>query len=272
MSGPKSSETTTGSERPLREETGWPWPFGWLADLAEHVTPGPIAWLASRARAGLVEVWPSLDDLLPGGRESEGADAPLGAAGGDVVRPARARTETKVDVNAGERSGRRGQSGSEDLGGALRDPSAEVAVAAAEALAGTTSPEARRELVAAVRNADGYHAPSVRRASLRALGRPRSEEERALVDAAVRDVDPDVCVAAIEILGMLRDREATDALCRLLEDGSGFYLSAPRLAAARALAHCARLAPARVRELRRRESDSAVAAALESAALDGSDR
>ncbi len=143
-----------------------------------------------------------------------------------------------------------------------------MAIAAAEALAGTTSREARRELVAAVRNADGYHAPSVRRASLRALGRPRSDEERALVDAVLRDVDPDVCIAAVEIVGALRDREATDALCRLLEDDSGFYLPTARLAAARALVGCAGLAPGRVRELRRHENDSAVAAALESATLD----
>lgn len=258
-----------GNQRPHPEQTAWPWPLGWIAELVEHVTPGPIAWLASRARAGVVGVWPSLDDLLPGGGESRG-DPPLHAAGRDAAPPAGLRTETTADV--GERGGRRDDGASEGLGRALRDPSAEVAIAAAEALAGTANRKARRELVAAVRNSDGYHTPSVRRASLRALGRPRSEEERAIVDASLRDVDPDVCIAAAEILGALRDREATDALCRLLEDQSGFYLPATRLAAARALVLCAGLAPARVRELRRVESDSAVAAALEAAALDEGDR
>ena len=118
---------------------------------------------------------------------------------------------------------------------ALRDPSVEVAVAAADALALHEDVLAEGELLAVLDNRDGYYSPLTRVAAISALSRRRSLVHFGPVLAAVRDMDAEVSIAA---LGMIAERmpgACGSYLLPLLRDRSGYFLPIVRLAAANAL-------------------------------------
>lgn len=126
---------------------------------------------------------------------------------------------------------------------ALRDPSAEVAAAAASALSTQSDPnmdeECRQALFDVLQNSEGFFNPITRVAALQALLPRVSQSNGALLDAlvsAVRDVDAEVSMAAISAIA--QHASATDALNTLLpvvHDDTGFYLPIVQTAASNAL-------------------------------------
>ena len=145
---------------------------------------------------------------------------------------------------------------------ALRDPSAEVAVDAAEALQqypGEATLAALREVVT---NGQGYFNSATRAVAVRSLGVLLPAGALAPVFSAMRDVDAGVSLAAIASIADRAEDGCTEALLALLEDGSGFFLPPTRRAAARGLDRIRGADPARVRALLERESDSMVRDAL----------
>jgi HEAT repeat protein len=145
---------------------------------------------------------------------------------------------------------------------ALRDPSAQVAVAAAEALARRPPALAVPALCTVVENKDGYFCPSTRVATVHALKSLLPPGQGGLVADAVRDSDASVSVAAIAALVERNDDETADILLGLLEDSTGFYVALTRRAAALGLAHLRRGHSGRVTALLQNESDPEVRKAL----------
>lgn len=128
---------------------------------------------------------------------------------------------------------------------ALRDPSAEVAAAAASALSRHASPSIEAQCLAALRevlaNDEGYFNPITRVAALQSLvqrlGAAPSLAELEPMLRAVRDVDAEVSVAAIFAVAMHAPHEvAQEYLAPIVSDQSGFFLPLVQNAASRALA------------------------------------
>ncbi|HEX4475712.1 MAG TPA: hypothetical protein VH142_11585 [Polyangiaceae bacterium] len=147
---------------------------------------------------------------------------------------------------------------------ALRDPSAEVAVKAAEALRSHRTDEVRQALRDVLENRDGFFNTATRAAAARSLGAvlPRGVS-RPLVDA-VADLHAEVSLAAIAALVERDEPASQQALLGVLENRSDFYLPLTRGAAARGLLRLAPPDPVRVRKLLDREHDPDVRRALTS--------
>jgi len=128
---------------------------------------------------------------------------------------------------------------------ALRDPSTEVGVRAALALADTKSGRARDALVDVVANVDAYYDIGTRVAAVEALGRILVDGDEAPLSSAIRDVEAAVSLAAIEALTTRGGAVARDELLRVVENVDQFYLPITRLAAARGLERIAALAAER---------------------------
>jgi HEAT repeat protein len=121
------------------------------------------------------------------------------------------------------------------LTSALRDPSAEVAAEAADALrhhAGDSATLALRNVVA---NSDGYFAGGVRAAAIRTLSVILPHGDGAPITAAVADADAEVSVAAIAGVVDRNEKGGADALFTVLENPRGYYVALTRAAAARGL-------------------------------------
>jgi len=118
---------------------------------------------------------------------------------------------------------------------ALRDPSAEVAAEAADALRHHRGTEAIDALSRVVENADGYFSGGVRAAAIRTLSAilPRGKGEPIL--AAVADADAEVSVAAIAGVVDRDEPGGGEALFSVLENPRGYYVSLTRSAAARGM-------------------------------------
>ena len=149
---------------------------------------------------------------------------------------------------------------------ALRDVSAEVAVAAAEALGRKPEEAAVNALREALANHDGYLSPVTRVAALRALAGRLAQNERAPLLAALSDRDAEVSIAAIAVLKDRGDVDAAAAIMSLLGDTSGFFLPVVRLAATNALVQLGALDASVAKSLLERESDLAIRRVLERAA------
>jgi HEAT repeat protein len=145
---------------------------------------------------------------------------------------------------------------------ALRDPSAETAVDAAEALSlhpGEATIAALRDVLF---NREGYFNGATRAAAVRTLGVVLPPGGLSPVFSAVADVDANVSLAAIAAIVDRSEDGCAESLLILLEDNTGFYLPPTRRAAARGLDRLRRADPARVQALLARESDSLVRDAL----------
>jgi HEAT repeat protein len=149
---------------------------------------------------------------------------------------------------------------------ALRDPSAEVASQAAEALARHRSAVATSALTMVVENRDGYFNAMTRASAVRALGTLLPAHEGALLVAAVSDVDALVSLAAIAALAERDDSASASALMTVLENRAGFYLPLTRQAAARAISRLRNYEPDRLRRVMESEFDPAVRETLTSLA------
>jgi hypothetical protein len=190
--------------------------------------------------------WPLLAGLLGLAGESAEGTAPSTpsnghTAHGPILRPDPATTATLI--------------------AALRDPSAEVAVGAVEALQRHPPELAAAALREVLDNRDGYFNTSTRAAAVRALGVLLPTGKGEAFAAAASDVDAAVSVAAIGALVERHDETSED-----LEDQTGFYVTLTRHAAARGLALLRRGDPKRVSTILQRESDTVVREALVSLA------
>lgn len=162
--------------------------------------------------------------------------------------------------------GRRG-GGQETAGliSALRDPSVEVACAAAEQLGrvAPAMPNARAALWQVIDNRDGYYNAIVRGAALAALGSCVAESELASVFRLIEDLDAEVSVAAIGALLSRAPQQAPTYLVPVLVNAQGYYLPIVRLASARALERSGALGSHALADLVQRESDPQVRAVLQ---------
>lgn len=118
---------------------------------------------------------------------------------------------------------------------ALIDSSVEVAVAAAEALSSCPRIEAQHALRSLVDHHDGYVSPLTRAAALAGLAR----EDGGRILAAISDLDAEVSLAAIAILGEassnVSQADAVNALQQVSSDTSGYYAPIVHEAATKAL-------------------------------------
>lgn len=150
---------------------------------------------------------------------------------------------------------------------ALRDPTAEVAVEAAEALRFHPVELVAPALRHVVDNRDRYFSPTTRAAAVRTLGALLPPGGAAAVVSAVADVDASVSLAAVAALAERDEAAGAQALLTLLEDGTGFYVPLTRQAAARGLAQMGHRDEGRIDALLRQEADPAVREALASVRL-----
>ena len=154
---------------------------------------------------------------------------------------------------------------------ALRDSSAEVAVAAVDALANHSDPEATNALLSVLANTEGFFNPMTRVAAIAALSKRLRDDALAPITTAVRDIDAEVSIAAIAVTVDRVPSQALDQLLPILRDGEGYFLPLVRLAAANALDRAGLLgAPLRT-ELLQTERDPALRRVLERA-LSGSNQ
>jgi hypothetical protein len=118
---------------------------------------------------------------------------------------------------------------------ALRDPSAEVAAEAADALCHHRQQDAIAALCRVVENADGYFSGGVRAAAIRTLSAILPHGRGQAIVAAVADRDAEVSVAAIAGVVDRNEPGGGDALFTVLENSGGYYVSLTRGAAARGM-------------------------------------
>ena len=202
--------------------------------------PLRVQRLAAATLDRLVRRWPLLEGLLGLSPQAPAPEGPPQAAA-----PAREAREATLALVA-----------------ALRDPAAEVAVSAAEALRWHPAELAVPALREVLENGNGYFSSPARAAAVRSLGTLLPDGDDPLLAAAVRDRDADVSLAAIGAF-VERDEEASArALLNLLEDTSGFYLPLTRQAAARGLSRVHFADERRVGALLGTEHDPAVREAL----------
>jgi len=146
---------------------------------------------------------------------------------------------------------------------ALRDRSAEVAAAAAAALAKQRDSRALVALRAVVKNIDGYLSPVTRAAALSGLSRRLSVSEFQPVLDGLNDVDAEVSIAAIAAVVKRMPEMAGSYLLPIVRDDASFFLPLVRVAAAHALERTSVLTPALAIELLQREQDADVRRVLE---------
>lgn len=146
---------------------------------------------------------------------------------------------------------------------AVRDPSAEVAVAAVGALACQTDPRAAADLAEVIRTTEGIVGPFTRAAAVEAIARCRGLGALPILLDAIHDGDAEVSMAAVIAASRVAPRESAARLHALLEDRSGYYLPVVRLTTAKALERAGMLDAERARQLLLTESNDGIRIALE---------
>jgi HEAT repeat protein len=235
---------------------------------------GTQAWQRITAR------WPALDQfiLAPTGTAADRVvQAPLRALQLAAARGKPLTTSSVESLIADLRDGDSWQNrvrGATGLGksnadgvmdallGALRDASAEVAVAVVDALAQQSDPRALKSLRNVLANPDGYFSPITRVAALSRLAERLPIVQFDPILAALRDVDAEVSIAAIAAIVDRLPRHAAAQFVPIVRNESGFFLPVVRLAAAGALERAAALSAREASELLRLEQDGAVGAVL----------
>jgi HEAT repeat protein len=170
-------------------------------------------------------------------------------------------------VDAARALGTRASSESlEALLAAIRDPSAEVAVAVVDALTLQRDGRALQALREVLGNPDGYFSPITRVAALSGLAERLLPSEWRPIVSALRDVDAELSIAAIALIAERLPHDAKEHLLPLVRDESGFFLPVVRIAAASALERTGALTPDLATELLSSERDGDVSAILARAA------
>jgi len=152
---------------------------------------------------------------------------------------------------------------------ALEDPSAEVAAAAAGALAHHEDARALRALRQVLENPEGHLSPITRAAALSSLADRLSGAELAPVLDAVRDQDAEVSIAAIAAIAERAPERSESHLLPVVRNEAGYFLPLVRLAATKALERTGVLGSPLARELLGNESDSEIRFVLQRIATAG---
>lgn len=240
---------------------------GLLERLRSLPWPAPVQRLTRRGVHRLRQRFPELADLLDGRVRTPAPTAAAPArvselALDELLKQLAARDyETRVRAARGL-AHHRSPEATRALVRALSDPSVEVGVAAATALAMAGGDAGRGALLEVLTNAQGFYHPLTRAAAVRGLGELLVGEQRAPLQHALRDLDAEVSIAAIAALSAEPGREAQAALVRVLENADGFYLPITRLAAARALERLPPIGGLDLESLKAREPDVLVGEAL----------
>jgi hypothetical protein len=228
--------------------------------------PRRVQRLGVRALAPVVRRWSTLAALLgiDSPRESRtpawpDSSPPMRERPEDYLRLLRADPDPVERARAARVLARRvSPEVTTALVDALRDPSAEVAADAAEALANHPTAATVPALRAVVDNTDGFFNTAVRAAAIRTLSTVLPRGEGTPIADAVRDVDAEVSIAAIAGLVDRREEASTDALLAVIENPRGFYLDLTRRAAARGLFGLTPAQGARVRTVLQTEPEGAL--------------
>jgi HEAT repeat protein len=141
---------------------------------------------------------------------------------------------------------------------ALRDPSVEVAVSAVDALTSHYEAASTEALLQVLGNQEGFFNPITRVAAITGLARRLTADAFNPIFAAIRDIDAEVCIAAIAVIAERVPERAGEQLLPILRDPSGYYLPLVRLAAANALERAGVLTGGLAAEFLRNESDPAL--------------
>jgi hypothetical protein len=152
---------------------------------------------------------------------------------------------------------------------ALEDPSAEVAAAAASALAHQEDARALQALRQVLENPEGHLSPITRAAALSGLADRLSGAELAPVLDAVRDQDAEVSIAAIAAIAERAPERSELHLLPVLRNEAGYFLPLVRLAATKALERTGVLGSPLAQELLGNESDSEIRFVLQRIATAG---
>lgn len=237
---------------------------------------GAQAWRRVTAR------WPALELLVQdraiGVQESLRRDVPAEPSPGERASPDEseraatkqalltdfARAETWLDRASAltALAEHRGDDVVQVLLPAVRDESAEVAVAAIDALTAQPDPRAEQALRDVLANAEGFYSPVARVAALSGLAERLPRSEFSPIFDSVKDVDAEVSIAAIALIAKHHPGEALGQLLPLLQDDSGFFLPVVRLAAINAIEHTRALTSSEAGALLVGEHDPAVHAVL----------
>lgn len=143
---------------------------------------------------------------------------------------------------------------------AVRDPSAEVAVAAVSSLARQPDPRAAADLREVIRDSADYASPLTRAAAVEAIAACQGIDALSLLLDAIHDVDAEVSRAAVIAVATIAPLESASQLLSVVEDHAGYYLPMVRLAAATALEHAHLVTIDRANALLAREADEEIRA------------
>jgi len=245
--------------------------------VREHV-PARVQRLGIQTWQRVLARWPALADLV-GDRESRSsptraANAPTDAVlltpelwCAQLIDPA---TGWEARAKAATALGQcRGDVVVTALIAALEDPSAEVAAAAAGALAHQEDARALQALRKVLENPEGHLSPITRAAALSGLADRLSGAELAPVLDAVRDQDAEVSIAAIAAIAERAPERSEQHLLPVVRNEAGYFLPLVRLAATRALERTGALGSSLAQELLGNESDSEIRFVLQRIATAG---
>jgi hypothetical protein len=245
--------------------------------LALRSLPPRVQQIGLRAMSPVIKRWPTVAVLLGLVREDH---APPSSQGVELGARARVAPSSKTDSSALQAwisalasstemavrmkavralAGTALPSVNAALCAALRDPSAEVAAEAADALRHHDDPDAIAALSRVVENADGYFSGGVRAAAIRTLSAILPHGRGQSIVSAVADADAEVSVAAIAGVVDRNEPGGGDALFAVLENPRGYYVSLTRGAAARGMRRLVTPPdPARLRALIDAEGDGEI--------------
>jgi HEAT repeat protein len=218
--------------------------------------PKPLQRLTERGLTQLVARIPELAELLDGTpRRVSKSVPPTNAKLGELIAQL-ALPDYRVRLRAVQGLvHHREQAATDALGGALRDRTVEVAIAAVSSLQIVAGRKARMTLREVLENDQGYYHPLVRAAAVHALGGLLSEPECAPIVRALRDSDAEVSIAAISALGASAPSRAGELLLEVIENRDAFFLPITRLAAARGLERLSWLPKASLQRISVAEAD-----------------
>lgn len=151
---------------------------------------------------------------------------------------------------------------------AVRDPSAEVAVAAVESLACQPDARAAADLREVLRDTAGFVGPFTRAAAVEAIAKCLGEAAVPLLLDTLHDGDAEVSMAAVIAVARVAPDASVPRLLALLDDRSGYYVPVVRLTTAKALERIGGFTPESARSRLATETNEGVRVVLERVSRD----
>jgi hypothetical protein len=253
--------------------------------VREHV-PARVQRLGSQTWQRMLARWPALADLVgdgqprssPTGAVKSGVRSVQNSPADAVLLSPELWCAQLIDPAAGWEARADAATALQQCQGdavvmaliaALEDPSAEVAAAAAGALAHQEDARALQALRTVLENPAGHLSPITRAAALSGLADRLSGAELAPVLDAVRDQDAEVSIAAIAAIAERAPERSELHLMPVVRNEAGYFLPLVRLAATKALERTGVLGSPLAQELLGNESDSEIRFVLQRIATAG---